>query len=55
MKILLGDFNAIVGRENIFTPTIGNERLHQDNNVNGVRIVNFATSRNLVKSAMYPH
>jgi hypothetical protein len=25
MKILLGDFNAKVGRENIFGPTIGNE------------------------------
>ena len=25
MKILLGDFNAKVGRENIFQPTIGTE------------------------------
>ena len=25
MKILLGDFNANVGRENIFKPTTGNE------------------------------
>ena len=48
MKILLGDFNAKVGRENIFKPTIGNESLHQDSNDNGVRIVNFATSKNLV-------
>jgi hypothetical protein len=44
MKILLGDFNAKVGRENIFKPTIGNESLHQDSNNNGVRIINFATS-----------
>jgi len=44
MKILLGDFNAKVGRENIFKPTIGNESLHQDSNNNGVRLVNFATS-----------
>jgi hypothetical protein len=43
MKILL-DFNAKVGRENIFKPTNGNESLHQDNNDNGVRLVNFATS-----------
>jgi len=43
MKILLGDFNAKVGRENIFKPTIGNESLHQDKNDNGVRLVNFAT------------
>ena len=27
-KILLGEFNAKVGRENIFKPTIGNESLH---------------------------
>ena len=48
MKILLGDFNAKVGRENTFKPTIGNESLHQDSNDNGVSIVNFATSKNLV-------
>ena len=39
MKILLGDFNAKVGRENIFKPTIGNDSLHQGSNENGVRIV----------------
>ena len=56
MKILLGDFNAKLGRENIFKPTIGNESLHQDSNDNGVRIVIFATSKNLVvKSTMFPH
>jgi hypothetical protein len=27
-KILLGDFNTKVGKENIFKLTIGNERLH---------------------------
>ena len=56
MKILLGDFNAKVGREHIFKPTIGKESLHQDSNDNGVRLVNFATSKNLVvKSTMFPH
>ena len=54
--MLLGDFNAKVGRENIFKLTIGNESLHQDSNDNGVRIVNPATSKNLVvKSTMFPH
>ena len=43
MKMLLGDFNAKVGRENIFKPTIGWESLHQDSNDNGVGIVKFAT------------
>ena len=45
MKILLGDFNAKVGRENIFKPTVRNNSLHQDINDNGVRIVNFAASK----------
>ena len=53
MKILLGDFNAKVGRENIFKTTIG---IHQHSNDNGVRLVNFAMSKNLVvKSTVFPH
>jgi hypothetical protein len=56
MKILLADFNAKVGREDIFKQTIGNESLQEISNVNGVRLVNFATSKNLrVKSTMFPH
>jgi hypothetical protein len=43
-------------REDIFKPTIGNESLHQVGNDNGVRILNFATSRILVvKSMMFLH
>jgi hypothetical protein len=50
MKILLGDFNAEVGRENFFKPTIGNE-----SNDSGVRIVNVTTLKNLVvKSTIFP-
>jgi endonuclease/exonuclease/phosphatase family metal-dependent hydrolase len=56
MKILLGDFNAKVGREDIFKPTIGNESLHEISNDNGVRVVNFATTKNLIdKSMMFPY
>jgi len=56
MKMLLEDFNAKVERDNIFKPTIGQESLHQDGNDNGVRLVNFTTSQNLVvKSKMFPH
>ena len=45
-----------MGRENIFTLTIGNESLHQVSNDNGIRIVNFVTSTNqVVKSTMLPH
>ena len=38
--------------EDIFQLTIGNENLHQDSNANGVRIINFATSKNLVIMSM---
>jgi endonuclease/exonuclease/phosphatase family metal-dependent hydrolase len=56
MKILLGDFNAKVGREDIFKPTTGNESLHETSNDNEVRVVNSATSKNVVvKSTMFPH
>jgi hypothetical protein len=56
MKILLGDFSAIVGREDIFKQTIGNESLHEISNDNGVIVVKFAISTNhIVKSTMFPH
>ncbi|KAJ4446465.1 hypothetical protein ANN_13161 [Periplaneta americana] len=56
MKILLGDFKAKVGREDIFRPTIGKEGLHAISSDNGVRLVNFATSKNLiVKNTTFPH
>jgi exonuclease III len=46
MKILLGDFNAEVSRDDIFKPTVGNESLQEISNNYGVRVVNFATSKN---------
>jgi hypothetical protein len=49
LKILWGDFNVEVGREDIFKQTIGNESLHEINNDIGV--INFAT----VKFAIFPH
>jgi hypothetical protein len=56
MKIMLGYFNAEVGREDIFKPKIGNENLHEICNDNGVGVVNLARSKNLTaKSTMFPH
>jgi len=52
MKILLGDFNSKVGKENIFKPTIENESVHQVSTDNGVIIVNCATSK---KSSCQEH
>jgi hypothetical protein len=47
MNILLGGFKVKVGREDIFKPTIGNERLHEVGKGNGVRVVDFVISRSL--------
>jgi hypothetical protein len=44
-----------VWRENIFKLTIVNESLHQETNDIGVRIMNIATSTNLVvESTIFP-
>jgi len=39
MKILFGDFDAKVGREDIFKSTTENETLHKDSNDSGVKVV----------------
>jgi len=56
MKILMGDFNAKVKKEEIFKPTIGNESLDEASNNSRVRVPNFATLKNLiVTSTIYSH
>jgi hypothetical protein len=56
MKMVLGDFNIKIGRENISKPTIGNISLHEINIHNEFRAVNFATSIDpTVKCTMFIH
>jgi hypothetical protein len=56
MKMLMGDFSTKVGREHIFKTINGIQSLHEASDDNGVRAVNFATSKNLiVKSTTFPH
>jgi hypothetical protein len=45
MRLSLRDFSAKVGKEDIFKQTIGNGSLHELGNDNGIRVVNFATSK----------
>jgi hypothetical protein len=40
--------NTKVGRDDIFKPTTGNESLHENSDDNGIRVINFATVRNLM-------
>jgi hypothetical protein len=46
-NIVLGGFNEVVGKEVFYKPTIGIHSLHEESSENGVRKVNFATTRNL--------
>jgi len=47
-KILLGYFNAKVGREEKYRPTIGKYSLHKKTNNNGERLTTFAISKNIL-------
>jgi hypothetical protein len=54
VKIFLRYFDAKVGREDNFKPTIGNESSHEISNGNLVRVINFTTAINpTVKSTMF--
>lgn len=52
----MGDFNAKIGNELWHRGTTGGHSLHDDSNDNGERLINFASSRNLViSSTCFPH
>jgi len=53
IKIILGDFNAKVGKEDIHKPTIGNESLH--NKTNGIKMNQFAISNGFNVRCTFPH
>jgi hypothetical protein len=55
MKILLGVSNAKACRENIYKPKIRNWSLLEISNNNRVRVVKFATFKNLVVKRKFPH
>jgi len=56
VKIILGDFNAKVGKEDIYKPTTGNESLHNETNNNGIKLIQFAISKSFnVRSTIFPH
>ncbi|XP_008178936.1 craniofacial development protein 2-like [Acyrthosiphon pisum] len=55
IRIVLGDFNAKLGKENIFRSTIGNHSMHDITSENGLRLIDFASGGGLVvKSTMFP-
>jgi hypothetical protein len=45
VKIIIGDLNAMIGREDIYTLTIGKYSGHSKFNDNGIRLINFVSSQ----------
>jgi len=48
IKIILGHFNAKVGKEYTYKPTTGNESLHNETNNNGIKMIQFPISKVLM-------
>jgi len=53
IKIILGDMNAKIVRENMYRPTIGKESFHSISNDNGARLIHFAMSNGIIISSTY--
>jgi hypothetical protein len=55
VKIILGDMNAKVRREEALRPTTGRDSTHEESNDNGLRLVDFAVDHEMTISSTYPH
>jgi endonuclease/exonuclease/phosphatase family metal-dependent hydrolase len=56
VKIIIGDLNAKTDKEDSYRPTIGKYSVHTKSNDSGIRLINFASSRNMVTgSTMFDH
>ena len=53
VKVVIGDANAQVGREEFFRPVIGRHSLHSSTNENGLRLINFAAARGMAICSSY--
>jgi exonuclease III len=56
IKIVMGDFNAKVGKEQELRPTVGKYSLHEETNNNGWRMIDFAITKNMaIRSTLLQH
>jgi len=55
MKILLGDFSAVLWREDIFTSVIGNDSLYANSNESNVKSYKLCHKQKIIKSTVLQH
>lgn len=56
IKVVLGDLNAMCRKEIQYQPMIGKESIHNNNNDNILRVISFASSKNMIiSSKTFPH
>jgi hypothetical protein len=56
VKIIIGDLNTKIDKEDIYRPTTRKYSGHIKSNYNGIRLINFTSSRNMVSgSTMFDH
>lgn len=56
MKVILGDFNAKIGKEDQYRMVAGKCGLHEQTSINGERVCLFAeTQRLIISSTCFPH
>ena len=48
IKLVIGDANAKIGKENIFRPTIGKHSKHESTNENGYFLIDFASEKGMI-------
>ena len=53
IKIVIGDLNGKIEREELYRDVIGRDSLHRQSNDNELRVIKFVTSRNMVISSTH--
>lgn len=55
IRMIVSDLNTKLGRETMYRPTTGPDRLHVTSNDNGPRLKHFATSKEVtISSTFFP-
>jgi hypothetical protein len=58
IKIIIGDFNAKICKEQLFKPISGLHSKHEESSENGLRTFHFAAGKNKrmrISSTFFPH